>query len=211
MRLLFPLFVIAVALALSATANLTLTVLNPPPGPGIDDNEVSDVLRLVFGSQSFLLAGDAGTTAEGRMLTSDRPVAAHSSRSGTTGTTRDGGAVRCGCRSGPSATHNLPFLPDWPFVRCAQVVSAGMTASATVTTFSNARTVSDTVLKRCPDRPHCGLQGAGGTPVRGIRSEENCDPMLSRGAGGGPVLSRLVPDHSLVQTSRFYTRSIVYF
>ena len=57
-------------------ANVTVTVLNPPATPGTDQNEASVVLRLVFGSQSFLLAGDAGTTAEGWMLASGRPVAA---------------------------------------------------------------------------------------------------------------------------------------
>ncbi len=57
-------------------ANVTVTVLNPPAAPGTDQNEASVVLRLAFGSQSFLLAGDAGTTAEGWMLAAGRPVAA---------------------------------------------------------------------------------------------------------------------------------------
>lgn len=56
--------------------NLTVTVLNPPASPGTDANEASVVLRLEFGTQSFLLAGDTGTTAEGWMLSSGRPLAA---------------------------------------------------------------------------------------------------------------------------------------
>lgn len=57
-------------------ANVTVTVLNPPVDRGTDPNEASIVLRLVFGGQSFLLAGDTGTTAEGWMLTAGRPLAA---------------------------------------------------------------------------------------------------------------------------------------
>ena len=56
-------------------ANVTVTVLNPPPDPGTDDNEASVVLRLVYGSQSFLLAGDAEQAAEGRMIVSGQPLA----------------------------------------------------------------------------------------------------------------------------------------
>jgi competence protein ComEC len=55
-------------------ANVTVTVLNPPADPGSDDNEASVVLRLVYGTQSFLLAGDAEQTAEGWMLASSRPL-----------------------------------------------------------------------------------------------------------------------------------------
>lgn len=47
---------------------MTVTVLNPPAVPGTDQNEAPVVLRLLFWNQSFLLAGDAGTTAEGWML-----------------------------------------------------------------------------------------------------------------------------------------------
>ena len=56
-------------------ANVTVTVLNPPADPGSDDNEGSVVLRLVYGSQSFLLAGDAEQAAEGWMIASGRPLA----------------------------------------------------------------------------------------------------------------------------------------
>jgi len=56
-------------------ANVTVTVLNPQADPGTDWNEASVVLRLVFGSESFLLTGDAGTIAEGQILASGRPVA----------------------------------------------------------------------------------------------------------------------------------------
>lgn len=56
--------------------NVTVTVLNPSADPGTDENEASVVLRLVFDTQSFLLAGDAGTTAEGWMLASSQSVAA---------------------------------------------------------------------------------------------------------------------------------------
>lgn len=51
-----------------------MTVLNPPADPGTDDYEASVVLRLVYGSQSFLLADDAEQTAEGWMLASGRPL-----------------------------------------------------------------------------------------------------------------------------------------
>ena len=56
-------------------ANVTVTVLNPPADPGSDDNEASVVLRLVYGTQSFLLAGDAEQAAEGWMIASGRPLA----------------------------------------------------------------------------------------------------------------------------------------
>ncbi len=67
-------------------ANVTVTVLNPPANPGTDANEASIALRLVFGMQSFLLAGDTGTTAEGWML-AHRAVRSRPgfSRSDTTG------------------------------------------------------------------------------------------------------------------------------
>lgn len=76
-------------LALDPT-NMTISVLNPPASPGTDQNENSVVLRLVFGSQSILLTGDAGTEAENRILTSGQPVAStilkvghHGSSTGT--------------------------------------------------------------------------------------------------------------------------------
>ncbi|MEN6343328.1 MAG: MBL fold metallo-hydrolase, partial [Methanospirillum sp.] len=56
-------------------ANVTVTVLNPQADPGTDWNEASVVLRLAFGTQSFMLTGDAGTIAEGQILASGRPVA----------------------------------------------------------------------------------------------------------------------------------------
>jgi beta-lactamase superfamily II metal-dependent hydrolase len=56
--------------------NLTVTVLNPPANRGTGQNENSVVLRLVFGTQSFLLTGDAGAEAEDRMLVSGEPVGA---------------------------------------------------------------------------------------------------------------------------------------
>lgn len=57
-------------------ANVTVTVLNPPADRGTDPNEASIALRLAFGRQSFLLAGDTGATAEGWMLAAGRPLAA---------------------------------------------------------------------------------------------------------------------------------------
>ena len=57
-------------------ANVTVTVLNPPKDRGADPNEASIVLRLVFGDQSFLLAGDTGAMAEGWMLAAGRPLGA---------------------------------------------------------------------------------------------------------------------------------------
>jgi competence protein ComEC len=77
-------------------ANVTVTVLNPPPDPGTDQNEASVVLRLVFGTQSFLLAGDAGTTAEGWMLASGRPVAAQFLKAGHHGSGTATGAAFVG-------------------------------------------------------------------------------------------------------------------
>ncbi len=74
-------------------ANVTVTVLNPPAVPGTDQNEASVVLRLVFGGQSFLLAGDAGTTAEGWMLSSGRPVAARVLKVGHHGSSTATGAA----------------------------------------------------------------------------------------------------------------------
>lgn len=68
-------------------ANVTVTVLNPSPGHGTDQNENSVVLRLVFGTQSFLLTGDAGTEAEGWILASGRPVAASFLKVGHHGST----------------------------------------------------------------------------------------------------------------------------
>jgi len=43
-------------------ANVTVTVLNLPADPGTDQNGAPVVLRPVYGTQSFLLAGDAGST-----------------------------------------------------------------------------------------------------------------------------------------------------
>ena len=63
-------------------ANVTVTVLNPPADPGTDANEASVVLRLAFGTQSFLLAGDTGTTAEGWMLASNRTLASQFLKAG---------------------------------------------------------------------------------------------------------------------------------
>lgn len=45
-------------------ANVTVTVLNPQADPGEDEDEASVVLRLVYGTQSFLLTADAGIPAE---------------------------------------------------------------------------------------------------------------------------------------------------
>lgn len=74
-------------------ANVTVTVLSPPVVPGADQNEASVVLRLVFGMQSFLLTGDAGTTAEGWMLASGRPVAARVLKVGHHGSSTATGAA----------------------------------------------------------------------------------------------------------------------
>ena len=57
-------------------ANVTITVLNPQPIPVGDENEDSIVLRLDYGSQSILLTGDAGTTAEAKMCSAGRPLGA---------------------------------------------------------------------------------------------------------------------------------------
>ena len=72
-------------------ANVTVTVLNPQPDRGSDDNEASVVLRLVYGTQSFLLAADAEDRAEKRMLASGMPLAStvlkvghHGGKSATT-------------------------------------------------------------------------------------------------------------------------------
>ncbi len=73
-------------------ANVTVTVLNPPANPGTDANEASVVLRLVFGTQSFLLAGDTGATAEGWMLASGRPVASQFLKAGHHGASTGTGA-----------------------------------------------------------------------------------------------------------------------
>lgn len=71
-------------------ANVTVSVLNPSANRGTDQNENSIVLRLVFGTRSFLLTGDAGTEAENRMLASGQPIASsflkvghHGSSTGT--------------------------------------------------------------------------------------------------------------------------------
>jgi competence protein ComEC len=55
-------------------ANITVSVLNPPADRGTDQNEDSVVLRLVFGNQSFLLTGDAGTEAEDQILAAGQPI-----------------------------------------------------------------------------------------------------------------------------------------
>jgi len=73
-------------------ANVTVTVLNPPPDPGTDANEASVVLRLAFGMQSFLLAGDTGTTAEGWMLASNRTLASQFLKAGHHGASSSTGA-----------------------------------------------------------------------------------------------------------------------
>ena len=57
-------------------ANVTITVLNPQPVQIGDENEDSVVLRLSYGTQSILLTGDAGTTAEGMMRSAGRPLGA---------------------------------------------------------------------------------------------------------------------------------------
>jgi competence protein ComEC len=75
-------------------ANITVTVLNPPANPGTDVNEASVVLRLEFGPQSFLLAGDTGTTAEGWMLAAvaSRPIASQFLKVGHHGASTGTGA-----------------------------------------------------------------------------------------------------------------------
>lgn len=72
-------------------ANVTVTVLNPQPDRGADDNEASVVLRLVYGTQSFLLAADAEDRAEQRMIATGLPLAStvlkvghHGGKSATT-------------------------------------------------------------------------------------------------------------------------------
>lgn len=73
-------------------ANVSVTVLNPPANPGTNANEASIVLRLVFGTQSCLLAGDTGTTAEGWMLASNRTISAQFLKAGHHGASTSTGA-----------------------------------------------------------------------------------------------------------------------
>lgn len=77
-------------LALDPT-NVTVSVLNPQADRGSDDNSASVVLRLTFGTQSFLLAADADERAEERMIASGQQLTAqvlkvghHGSKSATT-------------------------------------------------------------------------------------------------------------------------------
>ncbi len=67
-------------------ANVTVTVLNPQADRGTEDNGASVVLRLVFGPQSFLLAGDAEETAETVMIASGLPLASQVLKVGHHGT-----------------------------------------------------------------------------------------------------------------------------
>jgi beta-lactamase superfamily II metal-dependent hydrolase len=95
-------------------ANVTVTVLNPPPVPGTSENEASIALLLDFGTQSFLLAGDTGTTAEGWMLASNLSLGAQVLKVGHHGSSSSTGssfvaavdpsvAVITSGRPGPSA------------------------------------------------------------------------------------------------------------
>lgn len=83
-------------------ANVTVTVLNPPADPGTDDYEAPVVLRLVYGSQWFLLAGDAEQAAEGWMLASGRPLASRILKVGHHG--RSTARARVWIDSAPIAT-----------------------------------------------------------------------------------------------------------
>lgn len=74
------------------TPNVTVTVLNPQADPGTDWDEASVVLRIVFGTQSFMLTGDAGTIAEGQILASGRPVASTVLKAGHHGLSSSTGA-----------------------------------------------------------------------------------------------------------------------
>lgn len=71
---------------------LTFSVLNPGGTLGDDPNENSVVLRLVYGTTTFLFMGDAGNISEGSILASGLPVKAnilkighHGSCTATTG------------------------------------------------------------------------------------------------------------------------------
>jgi competence protein ComEC len=56
--------------------NLTFSVLNPGGTLGDDPNENSVVLRLVFGTTTFLFMGDAGKESESSILSSGMQVKA---------------------------------------------------------------------------------------------------------------------------------------
>jgi hypothetical protein len=107
MRRLLPVLLLAID-----PANVTVTVLNPPAVPGTDQNEAPVVLRPVFGGQSFLLAGDAGTTAEGWMLASGLPLASTVLTVGHHGSDTAGARARDRCRApGRSGPHPEPPCP----------------------------------------------------------------------------------------------------
>jgi len=57
-----------------AWGEVTALVLNPSEPMYADKNENSVVLRVSYGNVDFLLTGDAGTGAEGRMLASGLPL-----------------------------------------------------------------------------------------------------------------------------------------
>jgi len=75
-----PRHVIRAGQELALGQGIVLEVLHPPPGtevdPRSDGNSRSLVLRLRWGSVSFLLTGDVDAEAEKLMLETGRPLAA---------------------------------------------------------------------------------------------------------------------------------------